>query len=254
MRRIDPGDAPGVEHRCVVGYVDRCDDIGLGIVDGAPVDQVVGVRAGVGNVRQDGGVGRGYGGHGQDLRSMAWEQRGTPGAATGCSRPPIRTRHRTPSSTEYFRRNLVRCKTACLGDAESMQRALVHRGCGEPWVRWPTAAGPGYNATMPFTHNAPRRHHIPKARYPIRNWPADEAGLKRRGDLTLWIDETAVAGRAAPRRQSPGGQRLYSDRNNRAGADSAARVPSCAPPGRGVRQERAPVARPRSGCAGSNHP
>ena len=52
---------------------------------------------------------------------------------------------------------------------------------------------------------------IPKARYGIRNWPAYEDGLKRRGDLTLWIDETAVAGWAAPRRQSPGGQRLYSD-------------------------------------------
>ena len=64
---------------------------------------------------------------------------------------------------------------------------------------------------MPFKHNAARRHRIPKARYRIRNWPAYEAGLKRRGDLTLWVDETAVTGWAAPRRESPGGQRLYSD-------------------------------------------
>jgi hypothetical protein len=40
---------------------------------------------------------------------------------------------------------------------------------------------------MPFKHNAAR----PKARYRVRNWPAYEAGLKRRGDLTLWLDETA---------------------------------------------------------------
>jgi Transposase DDE domain len=52
---------------------------------------------------------------------------------------------------------------------------------------------------------------IPKARYRNRNWPAYEAGLKRRGDLALWVDEAAVAGWTAPRRTTPGGQRLYSD-------------------------------------------
>jgi hypothetical protein len=46
---------------------------------------------------------------------------------------------------------------------------------------------------MPFKHNAARRHHIPKARYRVQNWPAYEAGLKRRGDLTLWLDEAAIA-------------------------------------------------------------
>jgi hypothetical protein len=64
---------------------------------------------------------------------------------------------------------------------------------------------------MPFKHNAARRHRIPKARYRVRNWPAYEAGLKRRGDLTLWVDEAAVAGWTAPRRTTPGGPPLYSD-------------------------------------------
>jgi hypothetical protein len=64
---------------------------------------------------------------------------------------------------------------------------------------------------MPFKHNAARRHRIPKARYWVRNWPAYEAGLKRRGDLTLWLDEAAVAGWQAPRRTTPGGQAWYSD-------------------------------------------
>jgi hypothetical protein len=40
---------------------------------------------------------------------------------------------------------------------------------------------------MPFKHNAARRHRIPKARYRVQNWPAYEAGLKWRGDLTLWL-------------------------------------------------------------------
>src|SRR3954454_2977668 len=64
---------------------------------------------------------------------------------------------------------------------------------------------------MPFKHNATRRHRIPKIRYRIQNWPAYEAGLKRRGDLTLWLDEAAVAGWQAPRRTTPGGQAWYSD-------------------------------------------
>ena len=60
-------------------------------------------------------------------------------------------------------------------------------------------------------HNAARRHRIPQARYRVTNWPAYEAGLRRRGDLTLWLDEDALAGWAAPRRTTPGGQHRYSD-------------------------------------------
>ncbi len=65
---------------------------------------------------------------------------------------------------------------------------------------------------MPFKHNAARRHHIPRARTRVTNWPAHEAGLGRRGDLTAWLDEAALAGWAAPKRSSPGGQPLYSER------------------------------------------
>src|SRR4051794_5770358 len=64
---------------------------------------------------------------------------------------------------------------------------------------------------MPFKFNAARRHRIPLARYRVQNWPQYEAGLKRRGDLTLWIDEAAIAGWQASRRTTPGGQARYSD-------------------------------------------
>ncbi len=64
---------------------------------------------------------------------------------------------------------------------------------------------------MPFKHPAARRDHIPRARFRVTNWPAYEAGLRRRGDLTLWLDQTALAGWAAPRRTTPGGQPRYSD-------------------------------------------
>ena len=64
---------------------------------------------------------------------------------------------------------------------------------------------------MPFKHNAVRRHRIPTARYRVRNWREYEAGLTRRGYLTLWLDEAAMAGWHAPRRTTPGGQAWYSD-------------------------------------------
>ena len=64
---------------------------------------------------------------------------------------------------------------------------------------------------MPFKHNASRRHRIPQARYRVTNWPSYEAGLRRRGDLTVWVDEAALAGWQAPRRSTPGGPPRYSE-------------------------------------------
>jgi Transposase DDE domain len=45
---------------------------------------------------------------------------------------------------------------------------------------------------MPHKHNDDRRHHIPKMAFRVQNWPAYEAGLRRRGSLTLWIEDTAL--------------------------------------------------------------
>jgi transposase len=45
---------------------------------------------------------------------------------------------------------------------------------------------------MPHKHNADRRHHIPKMAFKVQNWPAYEAGLRRRGSLTLWIEEATL--------------------------------------------------------------
>ena len=64
---------------------------------------------------------------------------------------------------------------------------------------------------MPHKYNADRRHRIPKARYKITNWRDYEAGLRKRGSLTIWFSDDAVeAWRAAPR-TTPGGQARYSD-------------------------------------------
>jgi len=64
---------------------------------------------------------------------------------------------------------------------------------------------------MLFKHNAARRHRIARPRYRATNWAAYEAGLRRRGDLTFWVEEAALAGWRASRRSTPGGQPHYSD-------------------------------------------
>ena len=64
---------------------------------------------------------------------------------------------------------------------------------------------------MPLKHNATCRHRIPQMKYKVANWPTYEAGLRRRGSLTLWVTEDALAGWQAPRRRTRGGQPRYSD-------------------------------------------
>ena len=64
---------------------------------------------------------------------------------------------------------------------------------------------------MPNKHNAARRHHIAKMKFRVTNWAEYEAGLRRRGSLTLWITPEALAKWRAPRRRTPGGQPRYSD-------------------------------------------
>jgi len=61
---------------------------------------------------------------------------------------------------------------------------------------------------MPHKHNADRRHHIPKMSFKVQNWPAYEAGLRRRGSLTLWIKDSALEHWQSC---GPGGQARYTD-------------------------------------------
>src|SRR5260221_9119336 len=64
---------------------------------------------------------------------------------------------------------------------------------------------------MPYKVNASRRHKIPKAKYRVTNWPDYDAALVRRGRLTLWVKEAAVAGWHAPATGRRGGRAVYSD-------------------------------------------
>ena len=63
---------------------------------------------------------------------------------------------------------------------------------------------------MLFKANADRRHHIAKQRRRVTNWREYDAALRRRGSLTVWFTDAAIAAwRAAPR-VTPGGQPHYS--------------------------------------------
>ena len=64
---------------------------------------------------------------------------------------------------------------------------------------------------MFFKHNASGRHHVPKVRRRVTNWPTYKDGLQRCGDLTFWLDKTALTGWRALRRTTQGGQPLYAE-------------------------------------------
>src|SRR3954466_15341628 len=64
---------------------------------------------------------------------------------------------------------------------------------------------------VPFKLNQNRRHHIPRQRYKVTNWPDYEASLRQRGNLTVWFTEEAITAWKAAPRTTPGGQPHYSD-------------------------------------------
>ena len=64
---------------------------------------------------------------------------------------------------------------------------------------------------MPNKHNSPRRRHIPKMKFRVNNWAEYDAGLRRRGSLTLWVTPEVLDGWRAARRTTPSGQTVYSE-------------------------------------------
>jgi len=50
-----------------------------------------------------------------------------------------------------------------------------------------------------------------KSRYRVRNWRKYEAGLRKRGDLTVWFSDDALDSWRAPPSGKSGGQRTYSN-------------------------------------------
>src|SRR4051812_3750803 len=64
---------------------------------------------------------------------------------------------------------------------------------------------------LPFKLNQDRRHHIPKQKHKVTNWPAYDASLRQRGSLTVWFTDEAIAAWKAEPRTTRGGQPWYSE-------------------------------------------
>ena len=57
-----------------------------------------------------------------------------------------------------------------------------------------------------------REDNANKCKYYVPNWPEYNRALKRRGSLTLWIEEDALTSEAVLGKKKSGGQQVYSDR------------------------------------------
>jgi hypothetical protein len=55
------------------------------------------------------------------------------------------------------------------------------------------------------------QYQYAKSPYRIRNWPEYEVGLRRRGDLTVWLSDDAINSWRARPSGKPGGQRTYAN-------------------------------------------
>jgi hypothetical protein len=64
---------------------------------------------------------------------------------------------------------------------------------------------------MPYKHNEPRRHKIPKVRYKISNWREYDEALQQRGSLTVWVTTEALEAWAPEKTGRRGRPTSYSD-------------------------------------------
>src|SRR3954467_3217437 len=64
---------------------------------------------------------------------------------------------------------------------------------------------------LPFKLNQDRRRPIPEQKRKVTNWREYDESLRRRGSLTVWFSDAAVAAWEAERRTRRGGQPAYSD-------------------------------------------
>jgi hypothetical protein len=64
---------------------------------------------------------------------------------------------------------------------------------------------------MPYKHNEPRRHKIPKAKYKVSNWWEYDQALRQRGSLTVWVTPEALEAWAPVKTGQRGRPTSYSD-------------------------------------------
>src|SRR3954449_4924446 len=72
-------------------------------------------------------------------------------------------------------------------------------------------AAPLPRAPMPYKHNEPRCHKIPKAKYKVSNWREYDQALQQRGSLTVWVTPEALEAWAPEKTGRRGRPTSYSD-------------------------------------------
>jgi hypothetical protein len=64
---------------------------------------------------------------------------------------------------------------------------------------------------MPYKHNEPRRHKIPKAKYKVAHRRDYDRALQQRGNLTVWVTPEALEAWAPAKTGQRGRPPSYSD-------------------------------------------
>ncbi|SDR44956.1 IS5 family transposase [Pseudovibrio sp. Tun.PSC04-5.I4] len=64
---------------------------------------------------------------------------------------------------------------------------------------------------MPFKANVDRQHKFAKAKYKVTNWSKYNESLRRRGDVTVWIEESVAKAWFAPENQRRGRPAKFSE-------------------------------------------
>ena len=65
---------------------------------------------------------------------------------------------------------------------------------------------------MPYRYPKRSQYKYTKKPYRVRNWPAYETALRKRGELMLWFSEEAIEAWHAPASGKPGGRRFSTSR------------------------------------------
>ena len=95
-----------------------------------------------------------------------------------------------------------------------------------------------------------RQYKHAKSQYRLRNWSEYDAGLQRRGDLTVWLSDVALDAWRAPASGKPGGQRRYTD----IAIEAALTIPRGLPPSASPEPRASSVAWPSCSKSTSQSP
>jgi len=76
-------------------------------------------------------------------------------------------------------------------------------------VEWSVAGVRSGDAAV--QHPKRSQHKYAKSSYKIGKWAAYEAGLRGRGDLTIWLPDDAIQGWTPSGHRKAGGMKLYTN-------------------------------------------